>query len=171
MSRSNYPTRRQTLSAVGAALATTIGLAGCLGQEGGGSEGTTADGQQTSTDSEQQIKLGGKTAGWVGQAPTRIEGKTNPPLGLTPGTTYTLVWENLDGTKHELIIEDANGKELVATEHAAEKGATKRVTFEATTKMAQYYCEYHPKSMRGDVSGGDEATGTPSTTTTSDSAY
>lgn len=122
--------------------------AGCMnsGSQGGDSEPTDSP--------TKSFKLGGKTGGWVGQAPTNIEGKTNPSLQFQAGTTYELTWENLDGAEHELIIEDKDGNELEATESASQKGETRTITFEATDKMAQYYCEYHPQSMRGSIELG-----------------
>ena len=83
-------------------------------------------------------------AGWQGQAPTSIKGKTNPPLSLQPGTTYELTWVNLDGVEHELIIEDANGNELKATESASQKGATRTVTFTATSRSENHRRERPP---------------------------
>ncbi|WP_440009894.1 cupredoxin domain-containing protein [Halomicrococcus sp. SG-WS-1] len=61
---------------------------------------------------------------------------------------------NLDGVEHELIIEDADGKALVESDSATEQGATVSVTFTADEAMAEYYCEYHPQDMRGDVELG-----------------
>lgn len=75
---------------------------------------------------------------------------------------------NLDGREHELIIEDGDGNELAATESATQSGATRSVTFTASQEMAQYYCEYHPQSMRGDVTlgtGGTTGTSTMGTPT------
>lgn len=70
------------------------------------------------------IELGGQTNGWQGQTASDIEGQTNPTLSLGPGTTYDLTWENLDGQEHELIIEDANGNELNASDSSEEQGET-----------------------------------------------
>ena len=124
----------------GNTLRTTLSLAGCLGMNGGGGDSP-----------KETFKLGGKVAGWQGRAPSAIEGKSNPTLQMTAGTTYEIVWENLDGKEHELIIESESGEELAATEHASKKGQTRSVTFTAMSEAASYYCEYHPKSMRGKV--------------------
>jgi plastocyanin len=143
-------TRRTFLKLAGAATLTS--LAGCLrmnGGGGGGGDGNESGGGGKSP--KKTFKLGGKVAGWQARAPGSIEGKTNPTLQMTAGTTYEIVWENLDGKEHELIIESGSGEEIAATEHAKKKGQTRSVTFEATTEMASYYCEYHPKSMRGKV--------------------
>ncbi|WP_227357046.1 cupredoxin domain-containing protein [Haladaptatus salinisoli] len=102
------------------------------------------------------IILGGEVKHWLGLAPSRIHGEENPALRLRAGRTYTLVWINVDGKEHELIVEDSNGNELVATESASTPGATRHVTFTARREMNQYYCEYHPKSMRGNVRLGGE---------------
>jgi hypothetical protein len=129
--------------------------------------GTTAGTGPTTAGPAQAIKLGGKIAGWMGRAPAAIQSKTNPTLTLQPGTTYRLTWVNLDGAEHELIIEDANGNELVATESSSKKGVTRTVTFQATKQMDQYYCEYHPQSMRGNIRVGGRGTGTAGTETAS----
>lgn len=108
-------------------------------------------GNESTTGSAETIELGAQTQGWQGQAPAAIEGQTNPTLPLEPGTTYELMWENLDGEEHELIIEDANGSELQASDSSEEQGQTITMTVEASEEMAQYYCEYHPEMMRGDI--------------------
>jgi hypothetical protein len=151
MSDSKNATRRTVLKLAG--TTTLVSLAGCLNSGGGGSDGNEGGGGNGDggTSPKKTIKLGGKVAGWQGKAPSAIEGKTNPKLQMTAGTTYEIVWENLDGKKHELIIESGSGEEIAATEHAKKKGQTRSITFKATKEMASYYCEYHPKSMRGKV--------------------
>ena len=126
---------------------------------------------ETATPAESFV-LGGEQSGWQGQEPQAIAGETNPTLSMEAGTTYEITWENLDGTEHELIIETESGEQLAATESASEQGATRSLTFEATTEAASYYCEYHPESMRGDVSVSEAETetaetGTAETTTSS----
>ncbi|SEP02350.1 Copper binding protein, plastocyanin/azurin family [Halogranum amylolyticum] len=118
---------------------------------------STETGTKTSTASnEADILLGGKVEAWVGQKPARIDGQNNPTLQLTAGTEYTLIWGNLDSAEHELIIENANGQELAATESASQQGETRSLTFTASQKMAEYYCEYHPQSMRGTIEVSEE---------------
>ena len=101
---------------------------------------------------ENTFELGGRTSGWVGQAPSSIEGTTNPTLEMTAGEEYTVTWENLDGVPHDFKILDSQGNEIVGTETITEQGATASVTFTATENMAEYYCSIHPTRMRGDVS-------------------
>ncbi|SEP03208.1 Copper binding protein, plastocyanin/azurin family [Halogranum amylolyticum] len=126
-------------------------------QESTETSSSTETGTGTSTaSSEADILLGGMVKAWVGQKPTRVDGQNNPTLQLTAGTEYTLIWGNLDGAEHELIIEDANGEELAATESASQQGATRSITFTASQKMAEYYCEYHPQSMRGTIEVSEE---------------
>jgi hypothetical protein len=115
------------------------------------------------------FRLGGKIAGWMGRSPSSIKGKTNPTLEMQAGKTYKIWWKNLDGAPHNVVIEDANGNNLVRTKIITGKGSTQSVTFTASTKMAEYYCEVHPQSMRGNVSisgGGANETETPTTTAT-----
>lgn len=175
-------TSGQTGQVTDAETAPTTGVEPPTGAETaeGGSPGSATmqtRAESTMTGAVETIKLGGKIPGWQGRVPSAIQGKTNPTLSLEPGTTYRLTWVNLDGAEHELIIEDSNGNEITATESASKKGVTRSVTFTATRKMAQYYCEYHPKSMRGNVEFGNSKTtvtgtqATGSTTTSGDSGY
>lgn len=107
--------RRTVLELAGAAMLTP--LAGCLNMNGDG--GGNSD---NSPNPKKSFKLGRKVAGWQGRAPNAIDGKSTPTLQMTAGTTYEIIWENLDEKKHELIIESGSGEELAATEHASKKG-------------------------------------------------
>lgn len=156
--RENRPTRREFVAAVGLA-----GLAGG-GLVAGAQDGTTTTEQGTTAgeDGPTTIILGGESSHWFGLAPPPIHGEENPTLALQAGRRYELVWINLDGEEHELIVEDANGQELEASESARRAGQTVRMTFTASEEMAEYYCEYHPEAMRGDVRlGGGFETTTP----------
>lgn len=163
-------TRRGFLKATG-----LVGLAAGVGARTAGQETATETGtQETPTPAEDvtTILLGGEVGHWFGLAPTAIHEGENPTLTLQPGEKYRIVWMNIDGVEHELIIEDANGEELVATEDATRAGATRSVTFTASEEMAEYYCEYHPESMRGDVELGEgfqTPTETPATETPTES--
>lgn len=179
---SENQTASQTEQSTEAETAPTTGAEATAGSEttGGGSPGSATmqtGAESTMTGAVETIKLGGKIPGWQGQTPSAIQGKTNPTLSLEPGTTYRLTWVNLDGAEHELIIEDRNGNEITATESASKKGVTRSITFTATKKMAQYYCEYHPQSMRGNIEfGGSKTTvtgtqATDSATTSGDAGY
>jgi glucose/arabinose dehydrogenase len=108
-----------------------------------------------------EIRLDGRTDGWVGRAPERIAGETNPTLSLEPGTEYAIVWENVDGAAHNVVVGDGSGNSLVRSEVIADQGATQPVEFTATEEMSTYYCEVHPTSMRGTIrTGGATATTT-----------
>ncbi|MFC4548754.1 MULTISPECIES: twin-arginine translocation signal domain-containing protein [Halorussus] len=146
---SDVASRRSFLLATGAVGAATS-LGGLAAGQGTttGQETTTAGGQATT------ILLGGEVEHWFGLAPSAIHGAENPTLQLQSGQRYEIVWMNLDGHEHELIIEDANGGEIVASESNEQMGATASLTFTASEEMAQYYCEYHPKRMRGDIQFG-----------------
>lgn len=116
--------------------------AGCLGGGDGSADGTVAP---------NTFELGGEVAGWRGRAPASIDGTQNPALALTPGETYTVTWENLDGAPHDFVIEDADGERLEGTEATDETGATRSLTFTASAEMAAYVCTFHPTSMRGEI--------------------
>lgn len=118
-------------------------VAGCLGDSG--------DGSASENNASNTYKLGGEVAGWRGQAPASISGKTNPTLVLKPGQKYTVIWENLDGAPHNFTINDANGKPLKQTDTTSKTGKTLSLTFTASKKMAQYICTLHPSTMKGEI--------------------
>ncbi|WP_276254584.1 PQQ-dependent sugar dehydrogenase [Halomontanus rarus] len=108
---------------------------------------------------DEPIELGGDTPGWQGRAPAEIEGEVNPTLEFEAGQTYTVEWENVDGLPHNFAILDGAGSQLVRSEVIEGEGETQTVEFEATAEMAEYYCEVHPDTMRGDVEVAGEAAG------------
>ena len=99
----------------------------------------------------QEYRLGGEIDGWMGRAPSRIEGQTNPSLELEVGQEYAITWENVDGLPHNVGILDREGNVLQRTEIISEQGATQTLQFTASEEMAEYYCEVHPTSMRGQI--------------------
>lgn len=124
----------------------SLGAGAALGLPGVGST------QETTT-----IELRGQIGGWEGVSPANIEEVENPTLSLSPGTDYTIVWKNVDGTPHNVVIADADETQLVRSNIVSERGATQRVEFTATEEMATYSCEIHPSTMRGAVTTGGEA--------------
>lgn len=102
-------------------------------------------------DGPQLIVLGGRTTAWKGRAPSSIEGERNPTLPLVPGNEYKVRWTNVDGLPHNFVLLTDEGEVLLSTDIIREDGATQTVTFTATERMGQYYCEVHPRSMRGNV--------------------
>lgn len=97
------------------------------------------------------IRLGGEIPGWQGREPAAIRDETNPTLALEPDRIYRITWENVDGTPHNVALLDADGRTIERTPFVTERGATQTLAFEATTAMAEYVCEAHPGSMRGDI--------------------
>lgn len=116
-----------------------------------------------------EFQLLGKVEGWQGVAPAGIEGETNPTLALVAGQDYVVTWENGDGVTHDFRIETADGQDVVSSQEAGMQGQTVTVEFTATPEMAEYYCSFHPESMRGTVQVSEEtptATPTPEETPT-----
>lgn len=136
--------RRQILSAA-AVITVSGGAASLVGAQ---------EAQQSN------IELEAYAGGWEGVMPAEIGGETNPTLTFEPGVDYTVTWTNEDGQPHNFVIEDTGGEEIVQTEVISEGSQT--VEFTATEEMAEYYCEVHPQSMRGDVqvTGGEESPST-----------
>ncbi|WP_227376123.1 cupredoxin domain-containing protein [Haladaptatus halobius] len=120
------------------------------------------------------FELGGRLSGWVGRSPESIADETNPTLRLQVGKTYVIAWENLDGQPHNIAIGDGNGTVLKRTERVTEMGKTQTLEFTAKPKMATYFSEFNPETMRGKVvtrrptttaNGTANATATASVTT------
>ena len=108
----------------------------------------------------QEIRLGGETTGWVGRAPSGIQGESNPTIQLEPGQQYRITWENLDGAQHNVALLDADGIVLQRTPFMSNKGETQTIEFTARAEMAEYVCQAHLNSMRGDIEfGGDSGGG------------
>ncbi len=137
--RSTAQTRRTVLSAL-AASGAAAGL------------GSVVSAQE---DEPEEIILLGPTPGWIGVEPEEIEDEENPTLELEAGQTYEVTWENPDGLPHNFAILSADGEQLVRSEIIEEAGEEQTVEFEATEEMAEYYCEMHPDTMRGDLVIGD----------------
>ncbi|WP_247000571.1 hypothetical protein [Halosolutus gelatinilyticus] len=136
----NRYTRRTALELVGTAA--VIDLAGVA----------TAQSDENGESGEQlPIVLAGRTEYWYGVAPEEIEGEENPALNFEEGREYELVWINVDGAEHELIVEDEDGGELEASDSSETAGEAVSMSFEASENAAEYYCEYHPETMRGGV--------------------
>ncbi|MFC4437631.1 MULTISPECIES: cupredoxin domain-containing protein [Natrialbaceae] len=142
----NSQTRRTVLR-IAAAAAASAGVAG------------VATAQETEDEDDETerlpIVLGARAAYWYGVAPEEIEGEENPTLDLEDGEEYELVWINLDDVEHELVLESEDGEELAVSEETETAGEAVSMTVEASEEVAEYYCEYHPDSMRGDVELND----------------
>ena len=93
----------------------------------------------------------------------------NPTLNITSGTDNQITIESLKGDteEHELIIEgmpsatadaanDGKGEELVKSDDI-EDGSSTIINFNPSDidtnnyQSLEYYCEYHPDTMRGKV--------------------
>ena len=154
-------TRRTALKLLGATAATT-GLTSTVAAQDNESENETENETDAEMDAESDgetdqlpIILGGRSDYWYGIAPDEIEGEENPTLQLEEGEEYEIVWVNVDGEEHELILESEDGEELEASDSAETAGEAVSMTFEPEGDAAEYYCEYHPEDMVGDVEFGD----------------
>ena len=88
---------------------------------------------------------------------------TNPTLNITSGIDHQITIKSLEGDseEHELIIEGMSaaadeGEELIASDHV-EDGSSTIINFNPSDvetnnyQSLEYYCEYHPDTMRGKV--------------------
>ena len=76
-------------------------------------------------------------------------GGVNPTLDITKGNEYQIQINNPTDEEHELIIENEKKSKVGGSDHI-EPG--KNTEFEFKTMNAgelNYYCEYHPETMRG----------------------
>ncbi|WP_435069148.1 PGF-CTERM sorting domain-containing protein [Haloplanus sp. C73] len=142
-------TRRQFL--IGAAAATT-GLAGAAG---------------SATAQAQTFELELTEDGFVGRAPSSIEGTTNPTLEVEAGNQYTIEWttsfipeSSQSGTaRHNLVV--AREDRIVRRgEYVFQTGVSRTATFNASGNLSEYYCEEH-MGEGGDFSVSGGATATP----------
>jgi len=107
-----HETSRRRFLAATAAFGTVAGLnVAVLGQD---------------TEESEYILLGGRVQGWLGfrtpAAPADGDGTgttaaddgvpSNPTWALEPGTTYTVLWRNVDGQPHNFAIHDEDGERL-----------------------------------------------------------
>jgi hypothetical protein len=147
MGESNHT--RRTVLRIAAAVAASAGVAGTVAAQ---------DDEEDAEDGETErlpIVLGGRREYWYGIAPEAIEGEENPTLEFADGEEYELVWINLDGVEHELVLESEDGEALGASDETETAGEAVSMTIEASDEIAEYYCEFHPDTMRGDVDLND----------------
>jgi plastocyanin len=76
-------------------------------------------------------------------------GGINPTLDITMGNEYQIKINNPTDEEHELIIEN-NENSKVASSEDIEPGKNTEFKFKADkTGELNYYCEYHPETMKG----------------------
>lgn len=146
-------TRRSTLRVL-AAVAAAAGISGVTTAQEDDEEDDDEDAAEDETE-RLPVVLGARAEYWYGIAPEEIEGEENPTLDLEDGEEYELVWINLDDVEHELVLESEDGDELAVSDETETAGEAVSTTVEASEEIAEYYCEYHPDSMRGDVELND----------------
>ena len=116
---------------------------------------------QTETDSiVLTAKLFGETYKWTEDDDNKF---VNPTLNLTSGIDNQITVKSLqnDSEEHEIIIEgitsDGDKKEIVASEEI-KGGSSDTIKFnpedaqDEDYQSFEYYCEYHPDTMRGKIS-------------------
>ena len=76
-------------------------------------------------------------------------GGVNPTLDITKGSEYQIKINNPTDEEHELIIDNEKKSKVGGSDHIEPE---KNTEFEFKTMNAgelNYYCEYHPETMRG----------------------
>lgn len=133
--------RRTAARLVGAASLTA--LSGCAGLR--------LTNPASGVSSDTTFRLGAEAGGWTGRAPEQILDERNPVLRLPPSETVELTWENVDGKRHRLVVEDSGGRTLVESAASSTRGETRSVTFEARREMTTYLDPAYPVQMRGEI--------------------
>ncbi|WP_394742711.1 cupredoxin domain-containing protein [Natronococcus roseus] len=136
---------RRTVLQIAAAAAASAGGVGTVAAQEDDDEGADDDTDRL------PIVLGARSEYWYGVAPEAIEGEENPTLEFADGEAYELVWINLDGAEHDLVLESEDGEEFAVSDATETAGEAVSMTVEASDEIDEYYCGFHPDSMRGDV--------------------
>lgn len=137
-------------------------LAGCMrggppggGPPGGGpdDDGNGGDGSEVEIDPGTDIEFSAQTSHWEGLAPSSIEGAENPTLVLQEGEDYTIGWTEGDGGGHNIEIRNENDAVVddLSTEVVSEPGGDQILAITASSEMAQYVCDPHETTMRGNL--------------------
>ena len=83
-------------------------------------------------------------------------GSTNPTLELIVNANNIVQIQNPTDEEHEMIIGSQSGSEL-ATSGDIEPNSSGRLLIRPNmTETLQYYCEYHPTTMKGLVELSDD---------------
>lgn len=144
--------------------ATAVGtlVTGCMrgGPRGGGppdggpdDDGNGGDGSEVEIDPGTDIEFSAQTSDWEGLAPSSIEGAENPTLVLQEGEDYSIGWTEGDGGGHNIEIRNENDAFVddLSTEVVSEPGEDQILAITASSEMAQYVCDPHETTMRGDL--------------------
>lgn len=123
------------------------------------SKDTTTDSAASSVAQQQQqqppplipgaIQLSAKEArsGYIWTDTTN--GAVNPTMNFNVGTAKTIQLQNPTDSKHQLVIDDSNGNQLVTSGDVA-SGSSSQLSFKPVTAgVFGYHCIYHPTTMKG----------------------
>lgn len=89
---------------------------------------------------------------WVDSA-----GTENPHLNMVSNMEYAIKIDNPTDEEHELIIENEKKLKVGGSEHI-EPGKNTEFEFKfMNTDELNYYCEYHPETMRGIIKVAEPA--------------
>ena len=76
-------------------------------------------------------------------------GIINPTMNITVGTSKIIHIQNPTDSKHQLVIDDPNGNQLVTSGDIV-SGSSSQVSFKPSiTGIFEYHCIYHPTTMKG----------------------
>jgi plastocyanin len=93
------------------------------------------------------IQLSAKEASGGYRWINATNGAINPTMNFAVNTNKTIQLQNPTDTKHQLLI-NVNGKQLTSGDIAS--GSSGLLSFKpGVTGVFQYYCLYHPTTMKG----------------------
>jgi plastocyanin len=102
--------------------------------------------------SEVDIGLEATSDGWVGLAPSEIEGETNPTIQMTEGEEYDIgIARSVSRDDLSLSIVDEDGNTIESTQVLNDHGPTHTITVEATTEMVGYLADAEPETFSGNI--------------------
>jgi len=76
-------------------------------------------------------------------------GGINPTLDITMGNEYQIKINNPTDEEHELIIENTENSKVASSEEIKPGKNTEFKLKANETGELNYYCEYHPETMKG----------------------
>ncbi|MFC4540669.1 plastocyanin/azurin family copper-binding protein [Halosolutus amylolyticus] len=117
-------------------------------------DGTEDDAPEFEIAPGTRVELVGEIAGWVGEAPRKIEDRENPTLVLREGEPYAIGWVDGDGAPHNVEIRDDDGEVVddLQTDIVTEPDGDESVLeFTASDAMRRYVCRPHETTMRGEI--------------------
>jgi plastocyanin len=76
-------------------------------------------------------------------------GVINPTMSFNVDTAKTIHLQNPTDSKHQLVVDDPNGKQLATSGDMVSQSSSQLSFKPITTGIFGYHCIYHPTTMKG----------------------